>query len=68
MAELENVDKGLCHPQLDCYSDEEKSSVFCWKAFEDRMSERLSAVRAQKLKTGTVEEVAPAVNLKQKII
>lgn len=67
MAELKNADKGLCRPQLDrCYDDKD-SSVFCWKAFEERMSARLSAVRAQKLKTG-MEDTAIAVNLKQKII
>ena len=67
MADFSNADKGLGRPKIDCYYDEDTSSVFCWKAFEERMSERLSAIKAQKLKSGIVD-TAVTVDFKQKII
>lgn len=67
MADFSNADKGLDRPKIDCYYDENTSSVFCWKAFEERMSERLSAIKAQKRGTGIVDTVVTA-DYKQKII
>lgn len=49
---MENVvetDKGFLSPQSNLNNADAGTSCFCFDAFEERMSQRLSAVKAQNL-------------------